>query len=428
MPDRKTQPSFRQVEKIDLIKPSEYKLKNNIQVHTISGGSQEVVKLDFVFNAGSYFQKKPLTAHFTNLMLSEGTKKYTARQIAETMDFYGCHLLLNADRDSASMSVIVLSKFLEKVLPVLEEVIKNSVFPIREFEVLRQKEYQKYSIEISKVKTLARNKFVNTIYGESHPYGIIANDENYNSLEVSDLSEFFRERYSPRNCRIFMAGNVKDKHIKLLEKHFGDNWSESKDGRKNKEISNPGEAGEYFILKEDAVQSAIRCGKVTINKTHADFPGLNVLNTVLGGYFGSRLMSNIREDKGYTYGVGSVVVSLRKSGFFTVVTEVGSDVAANAIKEIKYEFNKLRTELIPEAELNLVRNYMLGEILNGLDGPFAMAEAYKNLVDLGLGIEYYNRLISTIKNISAKELHKLANKYFDEETMTYVVAGKKYKK
>jgi zinc protease len=180
----------------------------------------------------------------------------------------------------------------------------------------------------------------------------------------------------------------------------------------------------YYIEKPDALQSAIRMGTPLFNRTHPDFPAIQVLNTVLGGYFGSRLMTNIREDKGYTYGIGSGIASLKQTGSIFIATEVGADVCRAAITEIEKEVNLLKTDLIPEGELSLVRNYMLGSLLGSLENVMSHADKFKNIYFAGLGYDYYDYYTDTIKTISADKLKELANQYFDFDNFYKVIAGK----
>jgi predicted Zn-dependent peptidase len=211
-----------------------------------------------------------------------------------------------------------------------------------------------------------------------------------------------------------------------LNDHFGgDDWR----GTVNPTIVVPpiqtDPEKEHLVHMDEALQSAIRVGKILFNKTHKDFQPLQILNTVFGGYFGSRLMSNIREDKGYTYGIGSGIVSLQNGGYFFISTEVGVDVCANALHEIYFEMDRLREELITKDELQLVKNYLLGTFLRSVDGPFAMAERFKGILQYNLGYDYFDKYIATIKAVSASELRDLANKYFDKNSMIELVVGKK---
>jgi predicted Zn-dependent peptidase len=423
--NRKKQPAFNQINTIDIIKAQNVKLANGIPVCLINAGTQDVVKIDFVFNAGSWEQDKPLEALFTNMMITEGTAKYKSSQIADVFDFYGAYLSHAADKHYASISLLVLTKHLEKTLPVVEEILKRSIFPEKEFSTIKQKEKDQFVVENEKVKTIARNKFSQLLYGENHPYGKIAVLSDFDKLTTRQLKGFYERLYHGGNCTIFISGKINDSVIPLLEKYFGGkDWKRKAILKKDVAITGLKNEKKNLIKKVDAVQSAIRVGKVLFNKRHPDFLGMQVLNTILGGYFGSRLMSNIREDKGYTYGIGSVMVSLKNSGFFVIVSEVGAEFSANTIKEINFELKKLRTEIIPEEELSLVRNYILGEMLNNFDGPFAIAEAYKGIMEYGLDIDYFNKAIETIKTIQAKDLKRLAKEHLHEDSMIQVIAGK----
>ena len=172
-----------------------------------------------------------------------------------------------------------------------------------------------------------------------------------------------------------------------------------------------------YIEKENALQSAIRIGRIFPNKTHHDYFGLKILNTVLGGYFGSRLMKNIREDKGYTYGIGSGILSLKESGYFFISTEVGSDVTQLALNEIYKEIETIRTTPIPQEELDLVKNYLLGQLLSSCDGPFSMAAMFENANEYGLDYTHYNNYIACIKEISPTTLLELAVKYLNKSDL-----------
>lgn len=181
--------------------------------------------------------------------------------------------------------------------------------------------------------------------------------------------------------------------------------------------------GYSHIEKPNALQTAIRIGTHLFNKTHSDYPDFLVLNTIIGDYFGSRLMRNIREDKGYTYGVGTVVSEMEKTGYFMIGTEVGKDVKDLALAEIKYELDKLKTKLVPNEELELVKNYMIGQLLKSADGPYSMMDLYLGVEHYNLDLEFYNKVIHSINSITPQRIKGLANKYLNWEDFTIVTAG-----
>ena len=424
--DRKIAPAFKTVEKIELIQASEKRLRNNIPVYAINAGTQDLIKIEFLFAAGMYQQQMPLQAATVNNMLEEGTSKLSAAQIADAIDYYGAFLETSVSQDNASIILYTLNKHLKATLPIIEQVIKDAVFPQEELETHLINKKQKFFVNNQKVANVARKRFTELLFGEKHPYGINVKETDFEQIQRSHLIDFYKKSYTSSNCKIILAGKVTEDLYKLLNDYFGGNdWNTTDHLVANSNFIQTTIDKEQLLYKPDALQSAIRIGRVLFNKTHPDFQSLQVLNTVFGGYFGSRLMSNIREDKGYTYGIGSGIASLQNSGYFFISTEVGTEVCKKAIKEIYFEMNRLREILVPETELQLVKNYLLGTFLRSVDGPFAMADRFKGILEYNLNYEYFNKYIATIKAVSASQLRDLANTYFDKASMIELVVGKK---
>ena len=426
MIDRKASPAFKTVEKIEMIQASEKHLKNKIPVYSINAGTQELIKIEFLFSAGMYQQQKPLQAATVNAMLEEGTSKMNAAQIADAVDYYGAFLEVGVSQDNASVVLYTLTKHLKATLPVVEDVIKNATFPQHELDTHLINKKQKFHVNNQKVANVARKRFSELVFGEKHPYGISVKEADFDNINRDLLNDFYKTFYRANSCKIILAGKINDDVYTLLDEYFGGNdWLAQNDLNRTSIDVISSKEREQLIYKEDALQSAIRIGKVLFNKTHPDFQSLQILNTVYGGYFGSRLMSNIREDKGYTYGIGSGIASLQNSGYFFISTEVGVDVCKNAINEIYFEMDRLRNELIPDDELQLVKNYLLGTFLRSVDGPFAMADRFKGIMEYDLSYDYFDKYIATIKSVSASALRDLANTYFDKNSMIELVVGKK---
>lgn len=427
--NRKTPPDFKTVENINFIEAVETPLNNGIPLHIIDTGTQDVVRIEFIFPAGLWYQTSPLVASTANAMLNEGTSKYTSAEIAEKIDYYGAFLEMESGKDFAYISLYSLNKHLKNTLPILEEIVKNSIFPKGEFKTYLQNRKQRFIVNNEKVGIVASKKFNEMLFGNDHPYGHNVTLNDFEQLKRMNVVGFYDRCYKLGACKIIAAGKIPGDLIGLLNRHFGsgkglkvmaetsvDSHSSPADGEGR---------GEVFIPKKDALQSAIRIGKKLFNKTHTDYMGMQILNTVLGGYFGSRLMANIREDKGYTYGIYSALVSLQSEGCFFISTEAGVDVCNKAIDEIYGELKRLREELIPDDELQLVRNYMLGALLRSIDGPFGLADKFKGIMEYGLDYSYYSKLVDTIKEINPVKLNDLANKYLQQEDMHQVVVGKK---
>lgn len=425
MIDRKTAPDFKTINKVDVIRAKEHSLSNGVKVYSVVAGSQEITKLEFIFKAGTFFQPNTLISNTTNALIESGTKSYSANQLSDGIDFYGSFLELSADLDFASVKLYSLNKFLEPTLKYLEEIIKFPTFPDDEFKIHITNKKQKHIINSQKVSVLAKRKFGEMLFGESHPYGKIVAEVDYDRISVSEIRDFFSKYYSHSNCTIVASGNLPSSLYETIEKYFGNSWSLESvrlERIESKIISSS--IRKNFIHRDDAVQSALRIGKILFNKTHEDYCKFQVLNTVFGGYFGSRLMANIREDKGYTYGIGSGLASLVHTGYFYISAEVGADVTQKAIDEIYKEMKIMREELIDEQELETVRNYILGHFLRSVDGAFALADKFKGVWEFGLDYDFYDRYFHSVKNVKPKELRDLANKYLNESTMLECVVGK----
>lgn len=421
--NRKIQPTIQPPGRINFPRPEITMLSNGIKVYQFNTGTQDVISIEMIFSAGSWFQQKPFTAMATSLMLREGTRNYSAPKLAESLDFYGAHFENTAERDNAYVTLYSLNKHLDHTLPLLTEIVKNPVFPEFEFSVLAGKQFQMLQVNRQKVNFLARTHFNSILFGIQHPYGMYLEPDDISKVHTADLVDFHKQRYNSANCTIIVAGMIKPGLINELDKHFGGNdWSEI--------VPNPieyplqgSDQKIHFHKKEGAMQSAIRLGGIMFNRSHPDFAGMKVLNTILGGYFGSRLMNNLREDKGYTYGIGSSVVTLQKGGYFVISGEVGAAVTKDALSEIKNELVRLCNEPVGESELSLVRSYLTGEMLRAVDGPFAQADLYRELIENDLGISHFETLIDTVQTINASQLQDLAIGYLNPEDLYTLVVG-----
>ena len=426
MLNRINAPAFKTIDKISVLQTSQHQLDNGVKVYTLSEGSQEITKLEFIFRAGMYYQPAVLIASTTNSMLESGTRSYTADQLSDGIDFYGSFLELEADQDYASVSLFSLNKYLEPSLKYIEEVIKYPNFPESEFKILIANKKQKHAINSQKVNVLARRKFTELLFGETHPYGIDVKEADFERVTKAEIKDFFNSRYNPQNCTIIASGKLPDNLIEILNNFFGSSWTGK--GQSTQSITpvlQTSAQQKHYIHREDAIQSAVRVGRILFNKTNPDYYKFQVLNTILGGYFGSRLMANIREDKGYTYGIGSGLNNLVHSGYFFISTEVGADVTNQTLDEIYKELKLLREDLVDSQELETVRNYILGHFLRSVDGPFSLADKFKAIWEYDLDYSFYDKYFDAVKSVTPAEIRDLANKYLQEEDLLECVVGKR---
>ncbi len=411
---------------LDRLNAVRFRLSNGIPVHWIQSGIADLYKIEVIFHAGYIFQNKNLQASFTNQLLKEGTLKHSSGQIAGLLDQYGAYLSNDTDKDRAGITLFVRSEHFNKVMPLLGEILCEPTFPEEELQHLAINKQQQYLVDIQKVSYLATRKFHEKIFGNDHPYGSVVDFDDYTNLTRNDIGAFFQDHYTAARCLILLAGPEHADLIPMLENALG--------GMKQGSIVQTPEVEKYrprpedlfcYIDKPDAVQNALRIGMRSILPAHPDYNGLKVLNTLLGGYFGSRLMKNIRERKGYTYGIGSALLSYEKAGALVIYSEVASEVASLAMQEILHEVRVLSEKKVDESELDLVRNYLLGSFLRSMDGTFEVASRLKNLLIFGLNDHYYSKYINDIQTITSGQILQLAGKYLSAENMIQLMAGKK---
>lgn len=423
MLNRQIAPDFKQVSTINFIQPTHKKLNNNVPVYTIYSGEQDLVRIEFIFNNVKWDVEKPLQAIAVSALLNNGTSTLSSKEIAQKIDFYGAFFQTEYVQDHSSVTLYTLNKHLAAVLPIVRDVLTDSQFPQQEIDLYIQNQKQKLQVNLKKNDILARKEFAHALFGNT-AYGVDIQARHYDELKREDLTAYFKAAYAPDNCTVIVSGKFEEASFELLNSEFGQNWEPGHATKNDFSFSTTPRA---VIYKEraDAIQSAIRIGKLAVNRTHEDFAGLQILNTVLGGYFGSRLMNNIREDKGYTYGIGSGISSLQDAGYLFIATEVGAEVCAAALTEIYKEIEILKNELVGKEELTLVKNYMLGSMLGSLENVFSHADKFKNIHFFGLGYDYYENYIAKVKAITAEDIKLLANKYLNKEDFTEVVVGKK---
>lgn len=427
MLDRITMPQLASESKIDIIHTQNFSLPNGIPVYYVNAGTQDVIKIEVIFRAGSREQEVPLVAGTTNAMLEEGTKKHTSEEIASLLDYYGSFLETSVQQDYASVTLYTLGKHLDKALPILEEIIKEPSFPQNELEIYLHNNKQRFLVDEQKVRVVAAKNFPALLFGDAHPYGHRTRLEEFDGVKKGYLEIFHKKYYSADDCTLIVSGKINDTLLNKLGDFFGKEKRNAalENGLAAKKIFQSADEKINFIPKKDAVQSAIRMGRVLFLKNNPDAIPFQILNTVLGGYFGSRLMSNIREDKGYTYGISSSVVFLQHAGYFNIGSEVGSTVCSAALVEIYKELDRLCTEPVPADELQLVKNYLRGNFMRSMDGPFALADRFKHIWLHNMDYSYYENYVSALSTITATQLMGIANKYLHKDSIYELVVGAK---
>lgn len=397
-----------------------YTLNNGVEVYAIDAGAEDVLLVDCVFYAGNWFEQKNLVAASTNFLLKNGTSTKNAFQINEHFEYYGSYLNRSCYNETATVSLHCLTKHLAELLPVIKELVTDAVFPNEEISTYKQNMKQRLNVNLKKCDFVATRLIDAYLYGENHPYGRYTSFQDFDAFSREDLTEFYKNFYQDGKLVLFVAGKLPQNLYQLLNASFGD--------LKNNAVTVApiptlrAEEKKYRVINDpNGVQGAIRMGTPFPNRHHPDFLKTMVLNNLFGGFFGSRLMSNIREEKGYTYGIYSYLENHMQQSAWVISTEAGRDVCEPTLVEVYKEMERLRNEPVDSEELLLVQNFMMGSILGDLDGPFQIINRWKNIILNGLDESYFYNQINTIKSIKAEDLQALANKYLQPENFYELV-------
>jgi zinc protease len=423
--NRKTPPPIHQVTSLTLPTPTQTTLDNGIPVYATRLGTQEILKIELVIRAGRPEEKRRLASRMTARLLREGTPTYISAQIAEKLDFFAGTLQANAGMDTINISLYCMTKHLPNLLPIVAEMIVAPTFPERELSIVADNNIQRLAVELSKNDVLAYRKITALMFGENTAYGYNSTPDDYRRITTEDCRDFHREFYTADRMSLFICGYFDDATLKLLNTHLGQIKSATTEPRKigPLSITTKNKPKKLRVPHPDSLQTAIRVGRHFGNRHHPDYNGFFMLNTILGGYFGSRLMSNIREDKGFTYNIHSSIDTMHHDGYFYIGSEVGNDVVDKTLVEIYKEMAILTKELVGDEELAMVKNYLLGNMLNMVDGAFAVGDVVRTFITEGLPFEAWETFVDKIRTIDAVEIRELARKYFKKQDFFEVIVG-----
>lgn len=418
--ERITGPEIKPIQQVQLPQVDQLRLSNGIPVYILGGSTQEVIKLEVVIAAGRPYENVRTSSRTISSLLKEGTSNRSGEQIANQLEFYGITFSTSSDIDHIKISAYTLSKYFDKAIEIVIDVLMHCNFPQEELDQFKSNVKQRLEIDLMKNDVLAYRALTESLYGADHPYGYNSQIENYQALTRDQLLKEYNETIGANRCTIFLSGNINESNIKSLESAFlpFEKISDRKINNLNRNTPTP---EQIKIDSPNSYQSAIRYGQRLFSRQHEDYPGLSVLSTLLGGYFGSRLMSNIREDKGYTYNIYAGIDTMVHDGYFYISTEVGKEYLDDTKRQIIHELDVLKQDLVPEEELQMVKNYIAGNYLNMLDGPLKSSRVVRNIICSNMALSTFDAIISKTLTITVEEIRDLAIKYLVFSDMTEVI-------
>jgi zinc protease len=416
-------PSFVDLEPFTLIKPEKLSASSGLTAFILEHGEQEVCRIEISFPAGKWYEPYTGISYFTGKLLVEGTRQKSSGELQQIIAQYGSFFEINTGNDQITLTIFCLSRYIRPMMDLLEEMVEQPLFDANELEKLKSQARQNYALNLNKTSYLASRAFMQLLFGDKHPYGKIQDEKSIAEISLEDVKKYHQHTFHWNQASVFACG--KGKEMKAVVK----DWLKKKNnqgpilGSFSYESNHP--TGQSIkVDKDGAVQSSVKAGFFIPSRKHEDFPSMYLYNEIFGGYFGSRLMQNIREDKGYTYGIHSSMVQDKHASYWSVQTDVNGDNAEATVREIKFEMERMRDELVSEEELKIVKNYIIGSFISSLDTSFSFMDRFKTIYFNELGDQYYEELMKKILKVTPPQIQEVAKKYFTPEQLNVVIAGK----
>ena len=426
--NRKIPPSIQAIVQPDLPTFTIETLDNGLKMNVLHFPEYDILKLEFNFHKGRPEEAQRLAAYMTPRLMREGVKGMEGGAIAEHFDYYGASVGTWSWLDATGFSLTGLSKHAAETIPLFADILLRPTFPHKELDVLVQTHIQELQVELEKTEIISYRILTERLYGANHPFGYNSTPDDYRALHAAALTTYHRDNLDLSDAYLFVSGNITPEVKAILNQYFGQvPLRKVKKGPRFIPAPAPnlpkGKNKTIKIKQPNALQAAIKMGRLLFNRLHPDFYEVQILNTIFGGYFGSRLMSNIREEKGYTYNIYSGVDTYYESGYMYISTEVNGEKTTATLRAIKKEMKKLREELVDDDELQMVRNYMTGALLNGMDGPLNMSALMRALVFERVGEDGLRRQIHALQTITPERIRELAQLYLQFEDFLVVIVN-----
>jgi len=427
MLDRTIAPPTHPVDSINLLPLQTILLPNQMPLYYLHSPESEIIQLSFVFKAGYIHQHKKLITTAFSSLLTSGTLHHSAKEIAEMLEQEGIFYSIEPSAAHTKIQFTFLKKNINNILPVLEEIIKYANFPEDEINLYVKNQIEQYQTKIKNVSFLAQWNYSKIIYGDHHPLNKWHTPQDYQNITRDDLLYFFTTHLHPNNGFIIISGNIDDNTLNLIETRFGKEPFHQTQHQHTEEVPPPQSYDKHITIQmPDALQSAIRIGMdINLSRKSEDYFDFMIANTLLGGYFGSRLMSVIREEKGYTYGINSGIAVYSSYSVFTIASEVKAEYTQAGIDEVIRQIQILQETPPDDEELRIVKNYLSGEILDATDGILKQDNVWKTLIINHLDKDYYNRFLQRIQSIQPEDISAVMKKYITMDKLKICIAGKK---
>lgn len=363
-----------------------------------------------------------MVSRITALMLKEGTSQKDATNLAESFDDFGARIQTSYTLDRAFVTLFCLKRYLKDLLVLVREMLLESVFDKSALKRLKNQLGQRIQYDLSKTDSLSYREITSMLYGADHPYGYNSTLELLRNVRSEDVKVHYQKFIQRKIQNIFISGGVSSYELQLLNDFFG---QEPNDLIGRNEVEEPSTivAAPKRINLPTANQNSIRLGRITFPKNHEDYIPLYLVNVIFGGYFGSRLMTNIREQRGLTYNIFSSLEAYEQTGGLVIGCELAKESEEEAIEAIFDEMRALANEGVSQEELKQATNYLKGALQGMLDGPFNRIRSIRNRVLGNLGDDYYDQLWAGLQELNTEKVKEISKKYFEKESFHSCIVG-----
>jgi len=413
---------------ISTLLPEEHRLSNGRTLYAFQSTSTELVKIDLLYEAGTAYQPQKLVAGAANNLYTVASREMDARQLAEFFDYRGIIVDNNSDVLHCSSSFYSLHRHLDALVPALEGLVHRPAFPEDEFEVFKNKRRQKLLALRQQSSEVARRLFYTALFGPDHPLGRYADPADADRLDLDAVKKFYGEYHRGGDMDIVVSGKVDDRLLAALDDAFGRDISTGTPAHPTASLfprlsPTPSSFSQSQRI-EGSVQTTLRVGRILpLRWDDPDYAHFMILTTLLGGYFGSRLMSNLREDKGYTYGIYARTQVYRGVIVFFITADVAAGVADAAEKEILHELRRLTEEPVGQEELDLVRVVLAGDFIRSVDGVFERAARFGDMLGTRVTEQFTENLRKALDEVTPRKIQQLAARFLSSDQLCVCRAG-----
>lgn len=423
--DRKNPPAVSSFSRLELPATTESVLDNGVRLVMLDAGDREITRIMVVRDGGVIEADNPGVAVVLPELSMEGTARFSAESIADIIDFNGARCRASAHLHHLSTTLTTLTSKLPAVMPILTDVVSSPLLPDSSLAAIADKAASKIEINMQRVTYQAARGLTIMTKGANHPASRETTPEMMRSITRADVTDFFRRGLNPRSMTLFVSGRLNDAIIESLNRTIGSIEPLGKGIEVDYTPFHPSEVQQTMTTdRPGSLQSAVAMGIPSIGRTDEDYIPLRLAVIALGGYFGSRLMSNIREDKGLTYGIGASLVGGIEGSTIEIMTETDNRYVYPLIEEVKNEIFRLHDPATYTTdEIERMKRYLMTTLASALDTPFTVMDTYANILFSGTPDDYFARQQDFIESMSGATLAEAAAKYIDPDRMYISIAG-----